>query len=201
VHFAQRGEGTPRWKGTTDRAWIDAAQGDIASGTSWIRTVPDGSGVTRYEVDIAALKNEALPIDRAVENFASGFIVIRELLAEMQSGVKPDEPVVLRIADHVHAAWLQRNSYVFDRRYDVGQAEDSPAVRLMRKPFSELYTLGATDPQAAAEALKDIEVVVAAMATLNDSFKADLPYEQLLSRITGTLALPETATSGRQGRV
>lgn len=186
IHFSQRGEGAPRWKTTTDQDWIKTQLSEHPDGVSWLRMAPGNSGSA--EVDIAALPNSRLPADRAAENFASALVGVRQLIGELQSEGRPDASTVLRIADVIHAAWLERNQYVFDKKYDAGGADDSPGMRLMRLPFDELYREGQHDVRAGAEALKDIEVVIAAMEVLNDAFKAELPARDLLTELKRGIA-------------
>jgi hypothetical protein len=190
IHFSQRGEGTARWKQTSDKDWVTERAEDFSSGAPWIRVKPGAasdSGV--YEVDIAALSNRQLPVDRATENFVSSYVALAELLGRMQDGGRPGVETVLQCADAVHRVWLEGNPYVFESRYDKGGAEDSPEVRLMREPFSKLYERGKMEKNAAAEALKDIETVLVAIGVLNDSFKAQIPKAELMKQILEPLAL------------
>ena len=105
-HFAMRGEGEPRWKGTKDAAYEAAniAKADTAN-FPWFR-VSEG----KFELNIAALDYDKLPTDWQAENRATGEVVCQLLRDAIANGTNPMSPEFLNAAaNEVHIQWLVRN--------------------------------------------------------------------------------------------
>ena len=87
-HRLQRGD-VPAIKTTKDEAWIAL------------------HGVS--ELDIAAASYEQLPADWQFENRVAAELTVDELLAAQSRGEPLDEAFIERVADALHAAWVDRN--------------------------------------------------------------------------------------------
>ncbi len=87
-HRRQRGD-VPRIKTTKDEAWIAR------------------HGVS--ELDIAAVGYEDLPADWQFENRVSAEVTVDALRAAQNRGEPIDDAFIERVADALHAAWIERN--------------------------------------------------------------------------------------------
>ena len=99
----------PRWKKSKDETW------NIIHGTD--------------DVDIANCTFSELPENWQYENLEAAKVTINLVFDRIRDGIEPNKGEIEEMASKVHAAWLDRNDWVFNPNYG------NPALAV---PYSKL---------------------------------------------------------------
>ncbi len=105
-HFAIRGVDAPRWKATSDDAFVKKNRGAAESGSQpWLR---EKDGI--LEVNIAALRYSELPADWQEENRKTGEVVLNLLKEALSKDIDiHSNAFLVKAVAEVHTKWLERN--------------------------------------------------------------------------------------------
>jgi hypothetical protein len=113
-NYDSNGELKPRWRVAEDEEWLAIARSSESEYHRHYRKNPD---TLKEEVDIAALTNEQLPLNRRQENEeAAAFAVGQIKDAKSGPGDYLDEGFLVGASHEVHEAWKKRNTWAHDNK-------------------------------------------------------------------------------------